>query len=551
MSTRLRLLVTIIVTVALLCAAPNAAPQAQTPTARWEPPRLVVILVADQFRADYPDLYGHHWTRGLKRIFETGAVFPLAEYPYALTVTCAGHATIGTGTLPATHGMVANDWYDRALGKQVGCANSPTTTSVPLGGGPGVERQGPYYLRVNTLADELRAQRAYQPTVVSLAQKPRSVITLAGRPSPSTYAIWTEDNGSWATSSAYATVPPAIADQWATANPPSRDYGRLWEPILTPEQFLFSDDAPGEPAPRVFPHRIASASGKPDAEFASSWERSPFGDAALGQFAAHLVKELKMGTTPGGTDLLTIGFSALDSVGHRFGPHSHEVQDLLANLDRTIGTLLDTLDATVGRDRYVLAFSSDHGVAPMVERSQTYTPSAGRYTTAAIRAAIEDALKPHLGEGPHLQTTVGFNVYFRPESLARIKAHPAARAAVIEALEAMPAIDRAYWAEDLSQRTATDDRILAMTRRSYAEGNSGDLMFVVAPNWVAQSTSLTTHGSPWGYDTRVPVVFMGAGTVPGRHPAAASPADIAPTLAFLLRLTMTTADGRVLTDAVR
>ena len=347
-------------------------------------------------------------------------------------------------------------------------------------------------------------------------------------------------------------MPPAIADQWATANPPSRDYGRLWEPILSPAQFLFSDDAPGEPAPRVFPHRIASASGKPDAEFASSWERSPFGDAALGQFAAHLVKELKMGTTSGGTDLLTIGFSALDSVGHRFGPHSHEVQDLLANLDRTIGTLLDTLDATVGRDRYVLAFSADHGVAPMVERSKTYTPSAGRYTTAEMRAAIEDALKPHLGEGPHLQTTVGFNVYFRPESLARIKTRPAARAAVIEALEAMPSIDRAYWADDLSPRTATDDRILAMTRRSYAEGNSGDLMFVVEPNWVAQSiTSLTTHGSPWGYDTRVPVVFMGAGIVPGRHASPATPADIAPTLAYLLRLTMTTADGRVLTDAVR
>lgn len=550
MSTRLRLLVALVVTPLLLLATPSAqqiagpAPQA--------PPRLVVILVADQFRADYPALYGHQWSRGLKRIFDTGAVFPLAEYPYALTVTCAGHATISTGTLPSTHGMVANEWYDRALGKQVGCANSPTATSVPLGGAPGVERHGPYYLRVSTLADEMRAQRPFTPTVVSLSQKPRSVLTLAGRPSPSTYAIWTEDNGSWATSSAYASVPPAVADRWAAANPISRDYNRMWTPLLSPAQFLFVDDGPGEPAPRVFPHKIGSASGKPDAEFASAWERSPFGDAALGQFAAHLVKELKMGTNAGGTDLLTIGFSALDSVGHRFGPHSHEVQDLLAHLDQTIGTLLDTLDATVGRDRYVLAFSADHGVAPMVERSQTYTPSAGRYTTTATRAAIEDALTPYLGEGPHLQTTVGFNVYFRPESLARLKTHAAARAAVVDALEALPSIERAYWAEELSQKSATDDRVLAAARRSYAPGNSGDLMFVVEPNWVALSTSsLTTHGSPWGYDTRVPVVFMGAGITPGRYLVPASPADIAPTLAHLLRITMTTTDGRVLTDAVR
>ncbi|MBM3750175.1 MAG: hypothetical protein FJW21_03195 [Acidimicrobiia bacterium] len=520
--------------------------------AQHEPPRLVVVLVADQFRADYPTLYGHQWTRGLRRLFDTGAVFPLAEYPYALTVTCAGYATIATGALPETHGMVGNEWYDRRLGKQVRCTEDASATSVPLDGGPGAERHGPGYLRVNTLADELRAQRERPSTVVSLSQKPRSAITMAGRPGPSTYVVWIEGNGSWATSSAYTPTAWPAVNRWAVKHPISADYGRIWDRLLPVDQYRFVDDAPGEAEPRTFPHRLVSPNGVPDSAFATTWSRSPVSDAALGTLAQRLVTDLKMGQTPGGTDYLAISFAALDHVGHRFGPHSHEVQDTLAHLDRTLGALLTMLDETVGRDQYVVAFSADHGVSPLPERMGLGTPAAGRYTTANMRAVIETALTPFLGEGPHVLTSVGANVYLQPAALDGLRRQPSARAALRDALTSMPAIDRVYFADELSARGTTDDVVLRMARRSYFPGNSGDLMLILSPFWMAQSTSsMTTHGTPWGYDTRVPVLFAGAGITPGRHLDPASPADIAPTLAAVLGLTLTRVDGHPLTPALR
>lgn len=522
-------------------------PLAAQPT----PPRLVVVLVVDQMRADYPTLYGHQWTQGLRRIFETGAVFPLAAYPYALTVTCAGHATIATGALPATHGMVGNEWYDRTLGKQVRCTEDASAQSIPLGGGPGVERHGPTYLRVNTLADELRAQRERPSTIVSLSQKPRSALTMAGRPSPTTYVAWTESNGSWATSSTYTKTAWPALDRWAAAHPISAEYGRTWERLLPLDQYRFVDDAAGEGEPRTFPHRLISPNGVPDNAFATVWSRSPVSDAAIGALAQHLVTDLNMGRTPGGTDYLALAFSALDNVGHRFGPHSHEVQDTLARLDRTIGALLTMLDETVGRDQYVIALSADHGVSPLPERVGLGTSTAGRYTTASMRAVIDTALTPFLGEGPHVLTSVGANVYLQPTALEALRTQPAARAAVTSALTQMPAIERVFWADELSPRLATDDAVLRMARRSFVPENSGDLIFILSPFWMSQSTSsMTTHGTPWGYDTRVPVVLAGAGITPGRYHVPATPADIAPTLAAVLGITLTRVDGQVLTAAL-
>lgn len=529
------------------------APLAATPRlAQPAPPRLIVVLALDQFRADYVGLYGHQWSRGLRRIFDTGAHFPLAEYPYALTVTCAGHATISTGAVPSSHGMVGNEWFDRTLNKQIRCTEDADVEAVPLGGAPGVERHAPTRLRVSTLADELRAQSARPATIVSVSQKPRTAVTLAGRPSPTTYAIWTEANGTWSTSSAYAASPWPAADRWAADHPVNAAYGQSWERLLPVDHYLFDDDAPGEGKPNTFPHQLVSPEGKPDNAFVQTWKRSPLSDTAVVQLAQHLTRELRLGQTPGGTDLLAIGLSALDEVGHRFGPRSHEVQDTLARADLAIGGLLDMLDTLVGRDHYVVALSSDHGVSPLPEHVDPQTGSAGRYSTTAMRATVDEALAPFLGEGPHLLTSVGANVYLQPDALAGIAQRPAARTAVTHALEAMPAIERVFWADELAARTATDDPLLRMARRSYMAGRSGDLMLVLSPFWMAQSTSsLTTHGTPWGYDTRVPIVFAGHGLTPGRHLVPASPVDIAPTLAALAGITLARTDGRVLTQALR
>lgn len=523
---------------------------AQAPAAATsERTRLVVMVVVDQMRADYIELYGHQWSKGLRRLIDTGASFPLARYPYSVTLTCAGHATISTGTFPSTHGMIANGWYSRELRKHVTCSEAPALASVPFGGRKGVEKHGPGSLKVQTFTDELRIQAARPPTAVGLSLKARSALTLAGHASPTTYAIWEEDDGTWATSTAYTPTAWPAVDQYPAAHPVAAAYGQAWTRLLPEADYLFSDVAPGEPARNTFPHRFESKTGGPDLEFANLWERSPMSDQYLGQFAQHLVRALKMGQAPG-TDVLAVSFSATDLVGHAFGPHSHEIQDTLARLDATLGELLDTLDQVVGRDHYVVALSADHGVALVPEQATAAGGRAGRYTMTLVRGAIETTLESFLGAGPHVTTISDAQVYLTPGTLSRVLATAGAREAVTRAITGVEGPARVLWADELAASTPTDDPILRAARLSYVADRSGDMLVVPTPNFMVRAASGTTHGTPYGYDQRVPVIFAGAGIRPGRYLVPATPADIAPTLAHLVGITMARVDGQVLTDAV-
>lgn len=515
-----------------------------------QPPRLVVILVVDQMRADYINLYSHQWTKGLRRLVDTSAIFPRAKYPYHYTVTCPGHATISTGSYPATHGMIGNEWYDRDRRQAVPCTENPAITSVPFGGRPGGEHHGPTRLNTLTFTDELRLQAARPPTVVSISLKPRSAITLAGQPGPSTYAIWFEESrGAWATSSAYATTPWPVVDAYMTANPFIADYGQVWTRAMPEQTYLFTDAAPGEIAPQEFPHPISSKSGTPDSEFITKWRRSPMSDRFLGRFGQHMLRELKLGQTPG-TDVLAISFSALDVVGHDYGPQSHEVQDVLARLDETIGALLTTLDQMVGRDRYVVGMSSDHGVAPMPEQDQGVVAGSGRLSSTAIRNMINASVEAVIGPGTHVANRTGPHVYFAPGVLSRLLSTPGARESVTQAIQAYEGLSRVYWAPELASSQATDDQFLRAARLSYVPGRSGDLMVVPDLNWMAQATG-TTHGTPYDYDQRVPLLFAGAGIKPGVYLVPASPADLVTTLAHLVGITMGNVNGTVRTEAIR
>ncbi len=218
----------LIVIVAALTALGRAGAATERParavSISTEPPRLVVLLVIDQFRGDYADLYGQQWSHGLARLFGSGATFPLAAYPYANTVTCSGHATIGTGLLPRTHGMIGNTWYDPASRRLPECTSDPAATSVPFGGLPGVEHHSGRALVAPTFADELRLQTRRAPTIVSISLKPRSAIGLVGRGGPRTMVLWEEDNGTWATSDAFTRTPWPEVDDYVRAHPLAAAY---------------------------------------------------------------------------------------------------------------------------------------------------------------------------------------------------------------------------------------------------------------------------------------------------------------------------------------
>jgi predicted AlkP superfamily pyrophosphatase or phosphodiesterase len=532
----------------LAAALLGAAPGAQNPLPNQPSrPRLLVLVVVDQFRGDYPDLYGAQWTRGLKRLWTSGAVFPDAAYSFGRTTTCGGHATISTGTLPSKHGIIDNQWWDRAAATTVLCTDDPAAKPIGVVA-PASGTHGPVLLRVPSLGEALQGAAAASRTIV-ITQKVRSSVMLAGRASPRTLSLWFEGNGSWSTSSAYATPGPEVAD-YLRQHPVSEASSDAWTKLLPLDAYRFGDAAPGELKPGLFPYSLRSPTGKTDSTFYNLWNRSPWSDAYVADFGAGLVETIRLGQG-GATDLLGLGFSTLDAIGHDYGPHSHEVQDVLARLDVTLGRFLDALDRLVGRDGYVLAFSADHGVSPLPEQGSIHGFDGGRMGSSEVRQVIEATLSKVLGRGAYVPAVYGTNVYLADGVAERLLTQrPEAVAAVDAALTALRGVHTVYWRSALTATTPTDDANLAALRRSYDPTRGADLIVLPKPYWLFRPDD-ADHGTPHGYDTRVPLVLYGAAVKPGRYPGAAAPEDIAPTLARVVGITLPHADGRVLREAIR
>ena len=516
-----------------------------------DPPKLAVIIVVDQMRADYVDRFGRDWTGGLKRLVTEGAWFTQAAYPYLLTVTCAGHATISTGAFPHTHGIFSNQWWDRDAKQQMQCTEDPSVTNIGYDG-PGKEHNSGFRLRVPSFADRMRTERSAH--VVTLSAKARSAIMLAGHGGDA--VTWlSEPVDTWLTSSAFAGAAVPAVKSFVASHPVDGDFGRSWTRLLPAERYRTSDEAAGERAVpgwgATFPHLLRGTGGTPDLTFRAQWNASPFADAYLGRLAAALVERLQLGKHET-TDVLGVSFTATDLIGHKFGPRSQEIQDQLARLDRTLGTFFDRLDATVGRGRYVVALSADHGVTPIPEQLIAEHVDAGRLDAAKIVERIEAQLRPTMGAGPHVAKLDGrdANLYFAPGIYDRLRASQALLIEVMRGIAEAPGVARVFRAEDLREVSTAADAWRKAAALSYADGRSGDLVIAVKPGWIG-SAEAASHGTASPDDQRVPVLFMGRGIKAGRYDQPATPADIAPTLAAICGITLPQAEGRALRAALK
>jgi len=515
-------------------------------------PSLLVLVVVDQMRADYLARYSAPWTRGLRRLVDEGARYEQTFYPYLNTVTCVGHATLATGTWPKTHGIILNQWYRRDEGRVRSCTFDPSVRAVVYSGRPDGEGHSAMQLRVPTLAERLRT-RWPDSRSVSLSLKPRSSIMMAGR--GATAIIWIGPGG-WQTSSAFTAAPLASISRSVAARPIDDDRRAVWERLRDASSYLGPDDGPGERPEhgwtRQFPHPLTPPGATP-AAFLELWQSSPYGDAALGAMAVSTIDDFQLGQRDS-VDFLGVSFSSTDLVGHDFGPDSHEVQDTLARLDRTLGSLLAALDAKVGRGKYVLALSADHGVATVPEVAAAAGQSAGRVPLGVVRSTVDAALKD-VGPGPQVASVEYTEVYLT--EAARAQMTGARIAPALAALRAMPGVAAAIWTPDLPRVTGLPPATVAAVRAGHVPGRSGDITIVPAPNWIlvpghdSAGGAGTTHGSLHAYDQHVPLVFLGAPFAPGRYQAAATPADAAPTLAATVGLALTGVEGRPLTASAR
>ncbi|OGS39391.1 MAG: hypothetical protein A2506_00225 [Elusimicrobia bacterium RIFOXYD12_FULL_66_9] len=456
----------------------------------FEKPRLAVVVVVDQMRADYLER-DPSYAGGFKRIVAEGAVFTGARHLHIPTETGPGHAAISTGRLPAVHGIVGNDWYDRVAGRETCCM-----ADEPYGIGPG-HLEGP------TLADGLKA---FDPKarVFAVSSKDRAAVTLGGRRPD--LALWFDRAvGEFTTSSYYRR--PAWLDAFnaklkASALLPVKD-GKVQSAILA----------------------------------------TPALDRATADLASELVRRERVGRGPS-ADLLLVSFSGTDTVGHRYGTQGPEMYAQLRSVDALLGGLMtDWLKSS--RGALVLALTADHGSIPEPEGPMGKALDVKRLDWEAFAAGLETALqkrwpaaKPWIvsNQVPHLYLD-------RAQSEAMGMDRRAFLQEAAKILSGSEGVARVVVADSIPSLDAADPLALPL-RRSYRPDRSGDLLLIVAENYLLHDkVPGTSHGSAWSYDSHVPLVFWGRGVKPGRYGEPSAVIDLAPTLARLLGFSYPPGDG--------
>jgi hypothetical protein len=540
-------------------------------------PRLVLLIVVDQFRADYLERFGDLFVEnGLRRLTSRGASWANAHYDHTPTYTAPGHATLMTGTWPAQNGIVGNLWFDREAGRVVENIADPEdrpgqTRYQLFGGGPNELPASPRRLTASTVGDEMRLATADRSKVIGISSKNRSAILPAGRHASAAYWFSTA-TGRMVSSSYYFNDVPQWVKQFNEAKPADKLFGAKWDYLLgSNAEYLRRaglDAPPWENIGNVrgdtntFPHTLTGGADAPGPGFYGAIDYTPFGNDLILEFARQAIDNEALGKDAD-TDVLTVSFSANDYVGHRFGPYSHEAMDITLRTDRQIAALLDHVDARVGLQNTLVAFSSDHGCAPIPEHASAAGLPGGRINGGEIMGAIKTAVRAGFSKSDDKDTTADYvidsmlngNVFFNLAALARDKVDRRELERVAgEAVLTVPGVVRYFTRTELL--AASVDPTDAVARRvlhGYHPRRSGDLVLVTEPyKYLSEGNFVlpATHGSPYSYDTHVPLVIMGAGVTAGRRSEAATPADIAPTLSALLRLNApSNSTGRVLREA--
>ena len=506
--------------------------------------KLVLLIVVDQMRADFLTRFDDLYTGGFKRLLEEGAVFPDAAYRHAVTVTAAGHATIGTGQHPSSHGVVGNTWWDYGLGSD---RNNVFDPSVEPIGGPG-PKASPRPLLVDTLGDKLK-QVHPESKVVGVSWKDRSAILPAGRQGDG--AFWfSAECGCFVSSSYYADSAPEWLERFNAGKPADRWAGKTWERLLDDQsayverarEDIYPTEADGKAT--AFPHAMPAEVSK---AYYTAMNRSPYADELILDAALAAMDGFDLGEDAH-PDLLTIGFSGTDAIGHRYGPFSQEAMDQNLRLDLLLGRLLDEVDRKVGLENVTLALTADHGALPLAE-----VVEGKRISSSEISTAVNSEVRRRMPALDEVVISVNAgNIYF---DLAKIEAEGVAldvvETAAIAGLMATGDVDRVYSRIDLDGPEPVNDPFWLLHRNSFYEPRSPQLLVLWKPMVYPGGKFGTGHGSAYDYDRHVPVILFGRGVTGGTYPGQAGPEDIAPSLGQLLAVEMPLEpDTRVLNEAL-
>jgi len=500
-------------------------------------PKLVVGIVVDQMKTEYLYRFQNDFSEnGFKRLMKDGFTFYNMHYNYMPTYTAPGHASIYTGTTPAVHGIVSNEWFHRTLKKEVYCTDDDSVYTLV----PGTEKEGkmsPKNLQATTITDELKLATNFKGKVIGMSIKDRGAILPAGHFAD--WAFWYTKTGEFISSSFYGKALP----NWVTEFNQEKQYlpyinsgWNLLKPAETYNESLAdNNNYEGKLYKKlpVFPYNLKEMY---DSNDAGVLRVTPFGNHVLANLAKRAIEKEALGKDDV-TDFLAVSFSSTDYIGHTFGPRSIEIQDTYLRLDLTIADFLNYLDKTVGKGNYLVFLTADHACAEnsthLKEHKYQVDNISYKDVTKDLIAFSEQTFGVNL-----LLKYDSYNVHFDKDiikskglDLAKVKQ------SFKDFLYTKNYVKRVYTEEEILTSGA-NDMLLSFVFKGYDPTQNGDLYFVYKPGYVEYSATGATHGSPYAYDTNVPLIFYGWNIKSGESYNKKVITQIAPTLAKKLKITL-------------
>ena len=526
----------IFVALSLFIAVPVCAQDKSDASDLGERPKLVVGIVVDQMRYEYLTQYWAQFEEGgFKRMVNEGYNFANTHFNYFPTFTGPGHAAVYTGATPSVNGIVGNSWYNRELGRSEYVVEDTAVTTV--GGQGEVGMMSPENLLSTTFTDELKTANK-NSKIVAISIKDRGAVLPAGHVGD--MAFWYDsDTGNFVSSTWYLDALPEWVADFNESGIAQKFSKKTWNLLLDESEYSLSnaDDTPYEGTfpwedKPVFPHELGKAEGD------SYWavRSTPFGNTIV----KDLAKEALIGEDLGkdeNTDVLAVSFSSTDYVGHQFGPHSMELHDTYIRLDRDLADFFSTLDSEVGKGNYVVFLTSDHGVVDVPNELKDRGLPGGYFDSDSVMDSLRSFLDEAYGEGDWVEDYTNQQVYLDRELIAE-------QGIWLEDMQ----YDVAEFLQDfegvLSTNTATNFKaqnyssgLQAMYQRGFLYDRSGDVFIQLKPGWLDSSYRTgTSHGSPYSYDTHVPMLLFGKGIPQGRNNEKMDITQLAPTISTLLNI---------------
>lgn len=510
-------------------------------------PKLVVGIVVDQMRYDYLTRY---WDRfgpdGFRRLVGQGFFCRNTHYNYLPTDTGPGHASIYSGTTPAWHGIVGNNWLDRALNRDTYCASDTLVSTVGAVSISGL--MSPRNLLATTVTDELRLATNMQGKVVGLSLKDRGAIFPAGHNPNGAY--WLDAlTGRWITSTWYMDSLPTWVRAFNDRKLANQFLSGKWETLYPIETYTASwgDNSPYEkPFPGekacVFPHQMDSVfaflsrNAGTKSEAFDVIKATPFGNTLLAEFAKTAIVSENLGKD-NITDILTVSFSGTDYIGHQTSTRSVETEDVYLRLDQDLGKLLQTLDQEVGKGNYLVFLTADHGGATQPAWLMEQKMPAGNYNRKETNAMLTKYLTDKYGQGEWFSYQ-RFGNFFLNRGLIAQKGLKLADVQ-LEVAEFLLRNSPAYWDYVTGSQLETQQftqGMKGMAQMGYNRFNAPDIYMIPRNGWLDYNTQGSDHGTGYAYDTHVPLLWYGWKVTPGETNSRYHITDIAPTVSSLLRI---------------